>query len=401
MNKNIPTPFSKQIRTIKTNVSQETKQLTNSHSLSTQPQKHEPDLLMSKLLNKELKDTSSENAKPIPKSFQVKEDPKKKPVKQIQHKQKQEDRDEMANPNDLDGYEKISKIGEGTYGVVFKAMQKNTNTLVALKKIRLNLQEGVPTTTIREIAILKEMKHQHIVKLLDMIQRDATIYLVFDYFEMDLRRYMDKTKRKGMTANHIKSFTHQLLKGIRYCHSHRIIHRDLKPQNLLIDKHGRLTIADLGLSRAFGVPMRTYTHQVITLWYRAPEILLGSRHYSTAVDMWSVGCIMAEMITLKAIFPGATQIDEMFRIFQMLGTPTEETWPGVSTLPDYNASFPPWKAKELRKAIEDYSYSIRDLPDATYDLLESLLTYDPATRLSAAKAEQHVYFYNDITMLKF
>ncbi|OBZ85273.1 Cyclin-dependent kinase 3 [Choanephora cucurbitarum] len=401
MNRNIPTPLSKQIRTIKTNVSQETKQLSNSHSLSTQPQKHGPDLLMSKLLKKELKDTSSENTKPIPKSFQVKEDPKKKPVKQIQHKQKQEDRDEMANPNDLDGYEKISKIGEGTYGVVFKAMQKNTNTLVALKKIRLNLQEGVPTTTIREIAILKEMKHQHIVKLLDMIQRDATIYLVFDYFEMDLRRYMDKTKRKGMTANHIKSFTHQLLKGIRYCHSHRIIHRDLKPQNLLIDKHGRLTIADLGLSRAFGVPMRTYTHQVITLWYRAPEILLGSRHYSTAVDMWSVGCIMAEMITLKAIFPGATQIDEMFRIFQMLGTPTEETWPGVSTLPDYNASFPPWKAKELRKAIEDYSYSIRDLPDATYDLLESLLTYDPATRLSAAKAEQHVYFYNDITMLKF
>ncbi|KAI8385761.1 kinase-like domain-containing protein [Blakeslea trispora] len=307
----------------------------------------------------------------------------------------------MANPNDLDGYEKISKIGEGTYGVVFKAMQKNTKTLVALKKIRLNLQEGVPTTTIREIAILKEMKHQNIVKLLDMIQRDATIYLVFDFFEMDLRRYMDKTKRKGMTANHIKSFTHQLLQGIRYCHSHRIIHRDLKPQNLLIDKYGRLTIADLGLSRAFGVPMRTYTHQVITLWYRAPEILLGSRHYSTAVDMWSVGCIMAEMITLKAIFPGGTQIDEMFRIFQMLGTPTEESWPGVSTLPDYNASFPPWKSKELRKAIEEFSHSIHGLPDSTYDLLGSLLTYDPVTRLSALKAEQHVYFYDDITMLKF
>jgi serine/threonine protein kinase len=108
----------------------------------------------------------------------------------------------------------------------------------------------------------------------------------------------------------------------------------------LIDRHGRLTIADLGLSRAFGVPMRTYTHSVITLWYRAPEILLGSRHYSTAVDMWSVGCIMAEMLTTHPLFPGESQIDQLFRIFRTLGTPTEEVWPSVSTLPDYNENFP-------------------------------------------------------------
>jgi serine/threonine protein kinase len=133
---------------------------------------------------------------------------------------------------------------------------------------------------------------------------------------------------------------HQLLRGLHYCHSHRILHRDLKPQNLLIDRTGRLTIADLGLSRVFGVPMRTYTHQVITLWYRAPEILLGSYHYSTAVDMWSVGCIMAEMMTFSPIFPGESQIDELFRIFRTLGTPDENVWPGISTLPDYNENFP-------------------------------------------------------------
>ncbi|KAI8091453.1 kinase-like domain-containing protein [Gilbertella persicaria] len=319
----------------------------------------------------------------------------RKPIKQ----EHTEEYDEMANPYDLAGYEKISKIGEGTYGVVFKAKQKETNKLVALKKIRLNLQEGVPTTTIREVAILKEMDHKNIVRLVDMIQRDATIYLVFDYSEVDLRRYMDKARRPGLTANHIKSFMHQLLLGLHYCHSHRILHRDLKPQNLLIDKYGRLTIADLGLSRAFGVPMRTYTHQVITLWYRAPEILLGSRHYSTAVDMWSVGCIMAEMITLRALFPGSTQIDELFRIFQVLGTPTEAMWPGITTLPDYNEHFPPWKPRDLKETIEEYPHSIKDLPDSAYDLLRSLLSYDPVTRISAARAEEHMYFYDDITML--
>ncbi|CAO3649190.1 unnamed protein product [Mucor hiemalis] len=282
----------------------------------------------------------------------------------------EKDKDEMADPNDLAGYEKISKIGEGTYGVVFKARQKESNKLVALKKIRLNLQEGVPTTTIREVAILKEVDHDNIIKLIDMIQRDETIYLVFDFFEVDLRRYMDKVKRPGLTTGHVKSFMHQLLRGLHYCHSHRILHRDLKPQNLLIDRHGRLSIADLGLSRAFGVPMRTYTHNVITLWYRAPEILLGSRHYSTAVDMWSVGCIMAEMIALVAILPGESQIDQLFRIFRLLGTPSEDVWPGVSTLPDYNANFPPWKGRDFKELMSTkYPTTYLDVPDTAYDLL--------------------------------
>ncbi|KAG2195192.1 hypothetical protein INT47_006723 [Mucor saturninus] len=313
---------------------------------------------------------------------------------------REEDYDELADPNDLAGYQKISKIGEGTYGVVFKARQKETNKLVALKKIRLNLQEGVPTTTIREVAILKEVDHDNIVKLIDMIQKDATIYLVFNFSEMDLRRYMDHVRRPGLTAGHIKSFMHQLLRGLHYCHSHRILHRDLKPQNLLIDRHGVLTIADLGLSRAFGVPMRPYTHQVITLWYRAPEILLGSEHYSTAVDMWSVGCIMAEMMTLSPIFPGDSQIDQLFRIFQHLGTPTKEMWPGVEHLPDYNMQFPPWKGRNLKKVFEKkYPKTYLELPDTAYDLLSELLTYDPVTRITALKAEDHFYFYDDITML--
>ncbi|CEP17654.1 hypothetical protein [Parasitella parasitica] len=323
---------------------------------------------------------------------------KQEPV--IDQNKKEEEYDELANPYDLAGYQKLSKIGEGTYGVVFKARQKASNKLVALKKVRLNLQEGVPTTTIREVAILKEMDHENIIKLVDMIQRDATIYLVFDFAEVDLRRYMDTMKRPGLTANHIKSFMHQLLRGLHYCHSHRILHRDLKPQNLLIDRHGRLSIADMGLSRAFGVPMRTYTHQVITLWYRAPEILLGSPHYSTAVDMWSVGCIMAEMITLRPLFPGGAQIDQLFRIFRELGTPNEDVWPGISTLPDYSAHFPPWKGRDLRSSFEKQNNAIV-LPDSAYKLLKAMLEYDPVRRISAVRAEENPYFYDDISLLTF
>ncbi|GAN07393.1 cyclin-dependent kinase 2-like isoform X1 [Mucor ambiguus] len=291
--------------------------------------------------------------------------------------EEEEEYDDLAHPYDLAGYQKLSKIGEGTYGIVFKARQKDSNKLVALKKIRLNLHEGVPTTTIREVAILKEMNHENIVKLVDMIQRDATIYLVFDFYDVDLRKYMDTLKRPGLTAKHIKSFMHQLLRGLHYCHSHRILHRDLKPQNLLIDSRGKLTIADLGL---------------------APEILLGSPHYSTAVDMWSVGCIMAEMITMKPLFPGGAQIDQLFRIFRRLGTPNETVWPGISTLPDYNDHFPPWKGVDLRASLERSSSSI-DLPDSAYDLLKSMLEYNPVLRISAVKAEEHTYFYDDITML--
>ncbi|KAI8877313.1 cell division protein kinase 2 [Backusella circina FSU 941] len=321
-----------------------------------------------------------------------------KEKKKAQHSE--EVRKELEDAHDISGYQKLSKIGEGTYGIVFKARQKLTNKLVALKKIRLNMSEGVPTTAIREVAILKEANHDNIIKLIDMIQRDTTIYLVFDFLDVDLRRYMDRAKRPGLTVPHIKSFMHQLLRGLHYCHSHRILHRDLKPQNLLIDRSGKLTIADLGLSRAFSVPIRTYTHQVITLWYRAPEILLGSHHYSTAVDMWSVGCVFAEMITLRAIFPGDSQIDELFRIFRMLGTPNEEVWPGISQLPDFNVNFPPWKPVNLKETLMKIGDPI-EMSDAAYDLLKSLLSYNPADRISAMKAEAHPFFFDDTTLLQY
>ena len=177
----------------------------------------------------------------------------------------------------------------------------------------------------------------------------------------------------------------QLIRGIKHCHSHRVLHRDLKPQNLLIDKEGNLKLADFGLARAFGVPLRAYTHEVVTLWYRAPEILLGGKQYSTGVDMWSVGCIFAEMCNRKPLFPGDSEIDEIFRIFRILGTPNEEIWPDVNYLPDFKPSFPQWKKKPLSEAVPS-------LDANGIDLLDQMLVYDPSRRISAKRALIHPYF---------
>ncbi|KAG0367883.1 Cyclin-dependent kinase catalytic subunit [Gamsiella multidivaricata] len=228
-------------------------------------------------------------------------------VKKEEEEEKDKDKDKDKELV-LEGYQKMEKIGEGTYGVVYKATHKVSGRIVALKKIRLeNEDEGVPSTAIREISLLKELKHVNVVQLLDIIHDETKLYLVFEFLDLDLKKYMDilpTTTGAGLPMDQVKDFLYQLLRGVEFCHSRRILHRDLKPQNLLIDEHRTLKLADFGLARAFGIPLRTYTHEVVTLWYRAPEILMGSRHYSTAVDMWSVGCIFVETITKKPLFPG-------------------------------------------------------------------------------------------------
>lgn len=204
----------------------------------------------------------------------------------------------------MENFQKVEKIGEGTYGVVYKAKNKLTGEVVALKKIRLDTEtEGVPSTAIREISLLKELNHPNIVKLLDVIHTENKLYLVFEFLHQDLKKFMDASALTGIPLPLIKSYLFQLLQGLAFCHSHRVLHRDLKPQNLLINADGSIKLADFGLARAFGVPVRTYTHEVVTLWYRAPEILLGCKYYSTAVDIWSLGCIFAEMVTRRAYSP--------------------------------------------------------------------------------------------------
>ncbi|BAT74052.1 hypothetical protein LR48_Vigan464s001600 [Vigna angularis] len=287
----------------------------------------------------------------------------------------------------MEQYEKVEKIGEGTYGVVYKARDRVTNETIALKKIRLEQEdEGVPSTAIREISLLKEMQHRNIVRLQDVVHSEKRLYLVFEYLDLDLKKHMDSSPEFAKDLRQVKMFLYQILCGIAYCHSHRVLHRDLKPQNLLIDRStNSLKLADFGLARAFGIPVRTFTHEVVTLWYRAPEILLGSPRYSTPVDIWSVGCIFAEMVNQRPLFPGDSEIDELFKIFRILGTPNEDTWPGVTSLPDFKSAFPKWQPKDLKTVVPN-------LDPAGLDLLSRMLHLDPSKRITGRSALEHEYF---------
>jgi serine/threonine protein kinase len=284
----------------------------------------------------------------------------------------------------MDRYLRLDKIGEGTYGVVYKAKDKQLGETVALKKIRLEQEdEGVPSTAIREISILKELRHPNIVLFKDVVHQDNRLYLVFEFLDQDLKRYMDSVS--SLPPMVVKSYLYQLINGIDFCHKHRVLHRDLKPQNLLIDRHGALKLADFGLARAFGIPVRHYTHEVVTLWYRAPEILLGARKYSTPVDIWSIGCIFAEMVMRAPLFPGDSEIDQLHRIFQALGTPSDEVWPGVSELPDFKPTFPNWSRRNIGEKVPR-------LEPLGQDLMARMLTYEPSKRISAMDALKHPYF---------
>lgn len=209
---------------------------------------------------------------------------------------------------------------------------------------------------------------------------------MFEYLDQDLKKYLDACGDAGLDSLTVKSFLYQLLDGIAYCHMHRVLHRDLKPQNLLINMEGELKLADFGLARAFGIPVRNYTHEVVTLWYRAPDVLMGSRNYSTQVDIWSVGCIFAEMVNGRPLFPGTADNDQLIKIFKLLGTPTPKTWPGIAELPEYKkTTFPRYPGQKLSKVV-------RRLSKTGLDLLSQMLQFDPNKRISAEAAMQHAYF---------
>ena len=277
-------------------------------------------------------------------------------------------------------------------GLVYKARNRHTNELVALKKIRLeSLDEGTPSTAVREISILRQLVHPNIVRLHDVIHTESSLTLIFEYLDQDLKNYLDACGDRGIDDYTIKSFLFQLLQGIAHCHKHRVLHRDLKPQNLLINMDGELKLADFGLARGYGIPVKKYTHEVVTLWYRPPDVLMGSTRYNSTVDIWGVGCIFAEMCTGRPLFCGNSDSDQLLKIFKVLGTPSVTDWPGVTELPEYvnkygrEGGLPAYPGKKLHVSVPRMSR-------LGLDLLERMLQCDPLKRIGARDAMNHPYF---------
>lgn len=269
---------------------------------------------------------------------------------------------------------------------MYKALDKQTQEIVALKRIRLEVEdEGIPSTALREISLLRELSHENIVKLMDCVQADGRLYLVFEFLDRDLKKYMESCQGL-LPPLLVKSYLFQCVRGLAFCHARGVMHRDLKPQNLLVSRDGRLKLADFGLARSFCPPIRPLTHEVVTLWYRPPEILLGSQTYAPPVDVWAIGTIFVEMVNKRPLFPGDSEIDQLFKIFRQLGTPNDEVWPGVTQLQDWNPSFPKWVKTPYAKSVLD------NLEMSGIDLLEKFLAYSPRDRLSAKDALNHPYF---------
>uniref|UniRef100_A0A674EQR4 Cyclin dependent kinase 16 n=1 Tax=Salmo trutta TaxID=8032 RepID=A0A674EQR4_SALTR len=284
----------------------------------------------------------------------------------------------------LETYVKLDKLGEGTYATVYKGRSKLTDNLVALKEIRLEHEEGAPCTAIREVSLLKDLKHANIVTLHDIIHTQKSLTLVFEYLDKDLKQYLEDCGN-SIHMHNVKLFLFQLLRGLNYCHRRKVLHRDLKPQNLLINDRGELKLADFGLARAKSIPTKTYSNEVVTLWYRPPDILLGSTDYSTQIDMWGVGCIFYEMSTGRPLFPGSTVEEELHFIFKLLG----ETVPPEAVCPSV-FQFEGKKRISAEEAMRHpYFHSLGDrvltLPDTTsiFSLQDIQLEKEPGGRSSS------------------
>ncbi|CAK8691354.1 unnamed protein product [Clavelina lepadiformis] len=287
-------------------------------------------------------------------------------------------------------YEKIEFLGEGQFATVYKAKDtQNNNNIVAVKKIKLGnraeAKDGINRTALREIKLLQELHHENIIGLFDVFGQKSNISLVFDFMETDLEVIIKDTSIV-LTQPNIKAYMIMTLQGLEYLHSLWILHRDLKPNNLLIDHSGILKIGDFGLAKSFGSPSREYTHQVVTRWYRCPELLYGARLYGTGVDMWAVGCILAELLLRVPFLPGESDLDQLSKIFETLGTPTEAEWPGMTSLPDY-INFKPFPGVPLNQCFSAAS-------DDLLQVISGLLRYNPVTRLSASKVLMLPFFSN-------
>ncbi|KAI1359848.1 Pkinase-domain-containing protein [Xylaria arbuscula] len=302
----------------------------------------------------------------------------------------------------VEKYDKLNDIEEGSYGWVARAREIKTGDVVALKRLKLDRDEsmrmGLPETGLREIQILKDCSHKNIVKLREVVVGEDTsrienIFLVLEFIEHDLKSILEDMPEPFL-ASEVKTLLLQLGSGVAYLHDHWILHRDLKTSNLLLNNRGQLKIADFGMARYVGDPPPKLTQLVVTLWYRAPELLLGTKTYGTPIDMWSVGCIFAEILTRTALLPGKNEVDTLTKIFELCGIPTEESWPAFRRLPNaHSLRLPSKNAPGATGAVIRARFPL--LTAAGSALLTSLLSLNPDSRPTAREMLRHEYFRQD------
>ncbi|XP_029009128.1 cyclin-dependent kinase 10 [Betta splendens] len=297
-------------------------------------------------------------------------------------------KDRFGSCRSVREFEKLNRIGEGTYGIVYRARDTKSDEIVALKKVRMdNEKDGIPISSLREITLLLRLRHPNIVELKEVVvgSQLESLFLVMCYCEQDLASLLENMQTPFSEAQ-VKCIVLQLLRGMEYLHHNFIIHRDLKVSNLLMTDKGCVKIADFGLARMYGIPQQPMTPRVVTLWYRAPELLLGSRSQTTALDMWAVGCILAELLAHKPLLPGTSEIQQVDLIVQLLGTPNENIWPGFSQLPLISQY-------SLRKQpYNNLKNKFTWLSDAGHRLLNLLFMYNPHRRATAKDCLESSYF---------
>lgn len=285
----------------------------------------------------------------------------------------------------MERYKLIKEVGDGTFGSVWRAINKQSGEVVAIKKMKKKYYSWEECVNLREVKSLRKMNHPNIVKLKEVIRENDVLYFVFEYMECNLYQLM-KDREKLFSETEVRNWCFQVFQGLAYMHQRGYFHRDLKPENLLVSKDV-IKIADFGLAREIS-SRPPYTEYVSTRWYRAPEVLLQSFLYTSKVDMWAMGAIMAELITLRPLFPGASEADEIYKICGVIGSPTKDSWAdGLLLAGAINYQFPQLTGVNLSALMPSAS-------EDAISLITSLCSWDPCKRPTAAEALQHPFFKN-------
>ncbi|KAF2236737.1 cmgc/cdk/pitslre protein kinase [Viridothelium virens] len=297
----------------------------------------------------------------------------------------------------VDNFERLNHIEEGSYGWVSRARETATGEIVALKKLKMdNLNDGFPITAMREIQTLMQASHLHIVELREIVVGTSLndVFMVMEFLEHDLKT-LQEDMSEPFAPSELKTILLQLTSAVAYLHFHWILHRDLKTSNILMNNRGEIKVADFGMARFTGDPPPALTQLVVTLWYRAPELLLGTTTYDSAIDMWSLGCIFAELLTKEPLFQGSRELDQLLKIFDLLGPPTTESWPTFRRLPNARAmKLPPSPSPHLSPQ-QSLRRKFPILTGSGVSLLASLLSLNPEHRLTAEETLQHEYFRDE------